>query len=92
MSSPAQTLGSWVGIPFEAGYPLAFIVVLSCVCVEVLHGAHNPVEGILPREYRIKNVTIGQNPTKGHKAIGIEYVQIRNHKCMLIPISLLGNG
>jgi hypothetical protein len=65
-SSPAWTLGSWVGIPLEACL-CAFIL---CVGRGLATG-WSPVQGVLPTVYRLRNWKRGQGP-KGCTAIARE--------------------
>jgi hypothetical protein len=58
LSSPAQTLRSWVRIPFEA---LVSVCALFCVCDVLcvatgLATSWSPVQGILQTVYRIKKM------------------------------------
>jgi hypothetical protein len=59
MSSPAQTLGSWVRITLEAwmSVRVSSVFVLSCVCSSLATG-WSPVQGVLPTVYKIHNFRI----------------------------------
>jgi hypothetical protein len=69
LPSPAQTLESWVRIPFEA---LDVCVRLFCICAVPYAGSalatgSSPVQGALCK--KIKKLKNSQGPTKGCRAI-----------------------
>jgi hypothetical protein len=59
LSSPAQTLGSWVPIPIKAWMSVCVysVFVLFCVCRQRLCDWLNPGQGVLPTtdSYRLRN-------------------------------------
>jgi hypothetical protein len=71
LSSPAQTLGSWVRIPLEAWMPVCFycVFVVSCMQVAALHQADPPSEESYRLCIRSRNWRSGQGPTKSCRAI-----------------------
>jgi hypothetical protein len=71
LSSPAQTLGSWVWILLEAWMSVCVysVFVLSCVQTAALRRAHPPSKEPYPLCKRSRNWKGGQGPTKGCRAI-----------------------
>jgi hypothetical protein len=66
MSSPAQTLGSWVRIPLEVWMSVCVssVLVLSCICSGLATG-WSPVQGVLPTVYKIQSsrlILVGNRP------------------------------
>jgi hypothetical protein len=70
LSSPAQTLGSWVRILLDHGCLYAFILsVLSCLLIAALRRADPPSKDSYRLCKRLRNWKSGQGPTKGCRAI-----------------------
>jgi hypothetical protein len=76
LSSPAQTLGSWVRIPLEAWMYVCVYSVCVVLCVgSGLSTGWSPIQGVLPTVNRITKLKSDQGPKKSCRAIdsSIEY-------------------
>jgi hypothetical protein len=71
LSSPAQTLGSWVRIPLKAWMPVRIysVFVLSCMQVEALRRDDPPSKEFYRLCKRSRNWKSSQGPTKGCRAM-----------------------
>jgi hypothetical protein len=67
LSSPAQTLASWVRIPLEAW--MSVFVYSVCVQVAILRRADPPSKESYRLCIGLRNRKSGQGPTKGCRAI-----------------------
>jgi hypothetical protein len=73
LSSPAQTLGSWVRIPLEASMSVCIYSVCAVLCADSgLATGWTPVQGFLPTVHRLKNWKSGEGTTKGFRVIDID--------------------